>query len=74
MSTFIRAATVCGLIHTTVLVGCARQPSVTLVAPTRSTQPAAAGAAPRDSELAVVEEIRQMIAVTTRRGSRRTTC
>ena len=74
MSTFVRATTISGLILTTVLVGCARRPSVTSMAAAPSAQPAAvaqrptesAGAAPRDSQRTLVQEGRQEIVVVER--------
>jgi len=58
MSTRVRATTVSALILTIVLVGCARQPSVTSMA--------AAPSPPRDSERPVVDEGRQKIVVAER--------
>ena len=58
MSTRARATTVSALILTIVLVGCARQPSVTSMA--------AAPSRPRDSERPVVDEGRQKIVVAER--------
>src|SRR5207237_2798530 len=58
MSTRVRATTVSALILTIVLVGCARQPSVTSMA--------AAPSPPRDSERPAVAEGRQKIVVAER--------
>ena len=70
MSTFVRATTISALILTTVLVGCARHPSMTSMAAAPSAQPPAAAETPPESADAarrtVVEEGRQEIVIVER--------
>ena len=61
MSTLIRLTTVSALVLTTALVGCARRPALTSTAPA-PTAAAASAASPRDGDVIVAEERREIIA------------
>jgi peptidoglycan-associated lipoprotein len=66
MTTIVRVTTVCALVLTTTLVGCARRPSVTSMAAAPSGSSAAAesaAAAPRNPEAMIAEERREIVAV-----------
>ena len=72
MRTIVRATTLCALVLTTALVGCARRPSLTaMAAPPPSAQatavapsaPESPAAAPRTPETVVIEERREVLVV-----------
>lgn len=72
MTSLVRVTTVCALVFTTALVGCAKRPSVTTIAAPSPTGTSAAPApppstaAPQSSEAILVEERREVIIVAER--------